>query len=99
MKLTSFLCGALLCSTGLIAQASPLATVGQPAPNFTLKGADRNDHSLADYKGKYIVLEWTNPDCPFVKKFYNSNAMQTLQRDETAKGGSLAAHQLRRPGP
>lgn len=68
--------------------ASPTtsATVGQPAPNFTLTGNDGKKHSLADYKGKYVVLEWTNPNCPFVKKFYNSNTMQGLQKKETAHG-------------
>jgi peroxiredoxin len=62
------------------------ATLGQPTPNFTLKGADDKSHSLADYKGKFIVLEWTNPSCPFVHKFYDSGTMQNLQKEETAKG-------------
>jgi len=62
------------------------ATIGQPAPNFTLQGGDGKTHSLADYKGKFIVLEWTNPQCPFVHKFYDSGAMQKLQKEETAKG-------------
>ena len=63
-----------------------LATIGQPAPNFTLQGADGKSHSLSDYKGKFIVLEWTNPECPFVHKFYDSGTMQGLQKTETAKG-------------
>jgi peroxiredoxin len=62
------------------------ATVGQAAPNFTLPGADGKSHSLARYAGKFVVLEWTNPNCPFVKKFYGSNTMQNLQKEETAKG-------------
>lgn len=63
------------------------ATVGKAAPNFSLEGADGKHHSLADFKGKYVVLEWTNPDCPFVKKFYeNGGAMQKLQAQETGKG-------------
>ena len=62
------------------------ATIGQAAPNFTLQGADGKSHSLADYQGKYVVLEWTNPQCPFVHKFYDSGAMQALQTKETAKG-------------
>jgi hypothetical protein len=62
------------------------ATIGQPAPNFTLQGSDGKTHSLADYKGKFVVLEWTNPNCPFVHKFYDSNTMQGLQKKETAKG-------------
>jgi hypothetical protein len=62
------------------------ALIGQPAPNFTLQGADGKSHSLADYKGKFVVLEWTNPQCPFVHKFYDSGTMQGLQKTETAKG-------------
>jgi len=62
------------------------ATIGQAAPNFTLQGADGKTHSLADYKGKFVVLEWTNPQCPFVHKFYDSGTMQRLQAEETGKG-------------
>jgi len=62
------------------------ATIGQPAPDFTLQGADGQKHSLSDYKGKFVVLEWTNPQCPFVHKFYDSGTMQKLQKEETAKG-------------
>jgi len=62
------------------------ATVGQAAPNFTLTGADDKPHSLSDYKGKFVVLEWTNPNCPFVHKFYDSGKMQSLQKQETEKG-------------
>ena len=62
------------------------ATIGHPALNFKLLGGDDKYHSLADYKGKFIVLEWTNPNCPFVHKFYDSGTMQKLQADETAKG-------------
>ena len=85
----SALClGALLSFTVLSAQDdSPTkATIGQPAPNFTLQGGDGKSHSLADYAGKFVVLEWTNPNCPFVHKFYDSGVMQKLQRTETAKG-------------
>ncbi len=62
------------------------ATVGQAAPNFTLTGADDKAHALSDYKGKYVVLEWTNADCPFVHKFYDSGTMQALQKQWTGKG-------------
>lgn len=62
------------------------ATLGQKVPNFTLTGADGKSHSLADYKGKFVVLEWTNPECPFVHKFYDSGTMQNLQKEETGKG-------------
>jgi len=61
------------------------AKVGEAAPDFTLAGGDGKSHALADYKGKFIVLEWTNPQCPFVHKFYDGGAMQALQTKETAK--------------
>ena len=79
--------GALLGLT-LSAQNIALApaTVGQPAPNFTLQGSDGKPHALADFKGKFVVLEWTNPQCPFVQKFYDSGTMQALQKEETAQG-------------
>lgn len=59
--------------------------VGEPAPNFSLAGEDGQNHSLADYKGKTVVLEWTNADCPFVKKHYSSGNMQSLQKTYTGK--------------
>jgi peroxiredoxin len=62
------------------------ATLGQSVPDFSLQGADGKSHSLAEYKGKFVVMEWTNPQCPFVHKFYDSHTMQNLQKEETAKG-------------
>jgi peroxiredoxin len=62
------------------------AVVGQPAPPFTLTGTDGKPHSLADYEGKYVVLEWVNYDCPFVKKHYGSGNMQKLQKKYTEQG-------------
>ncbi|MCE9614709.1 MAG: thioredoxin family protein [Lentisphaerae bacterium] len=58
----------------------------RPAPAFTLTDIAGKAHSLADYKGKYVVLEWTNPECPFVKKHYGSGNMPRLQQTYTAKG-------------
>ena len=54
--------------------------VGAPAPGFTAKGADGKQHSLRDFAGKLVVLEWTNPVCPFTAIKYKSGAMQALQR-------------------
>jgi peroxiredoxin len=53
---------------------------GAPAPTFTAKGADGKRHSLRDYAGKLVVLEWTNPVCPFTAVKYKNGAMQALQR-------------------
>ena len=58
---------------------------GQAAPNFTLTDSNGQKHSLSDYKGKFVVLEWFNPDCPFVKKHYSGN-MQLLQKEYTSHG-------------
>jgi len=61
------------------------ATIGQPAPAFELKDSSGKTVKLADFKGKHVVLEWTNPGCPFVVKHYGSQNMQGLQKDYTAK--------------
>jgi AhpC/TSA family len=55
------------------------ATVGKPAPDFTLTDLNGKAVKLADYKGKHVVLEWHNPNCPFVVKHYDSGNMPGLQ--------------------
>jgi peroxiredoxin len=60
--------------------------VGSAAPDFSLPDANGQTHSLSQYKGKYVVLEWFNPECPFVKKHYGSGNMQKLQQQYTGKG-------------
>jgi peroxiredoxin len=67
----------------LVARA---ATVGQAAPAFTGTDSQGKTRSLQQYRGKYVVLEWTNRDCPYTKKQYDSGNMQALQREWTAKG-------------
>ncbi len=59
--------------------------IDQPAPNFSLMGVDGKTYSLADFKGKNVVLEWVNFDCPFVKKHYHSGNMQQLQQQYGGK--------------
>jgi peroxiredoxin len=76
-------CGMIALTTGL---CSAEVEIGKPAPNFTLPDTNGKTHSLADLKGKYVVLEWYQPDCPFVRKHYRSGNMQALQREYTAKG-------------
>src|SRR5439155_7710753 len=66
--------------------ADPEKLVGNPAPEFSLTDTNGKQHSLKDYKGKLVVLEWINFDCPFVKKHYSSSNMQTLQNEYTGKG-------------
>jgi hypothetical protein len=69
-----------------IAGASEKARVGAAAPEFTLPDADGTNHSLSDYRGKFVVLEWVNFDCPFVRKHYRSGNMPGLQSTYTGKG-------------
>src|SRR2546422_6451732 len=71
-------------ATTLLAVDSP--PVGSAAPDFSLTDAKGKPHSLSAYKGKYVVLEWFNPECPFVKKHYGSGNMQKLQEEYTGKG-------------
>jgi len=54
---------------------------GAPAPGFTITDTAGKAVQLADYKGKYVVLEWTNPECPFVRSHYSSGSMQGLQKE------------------
>lgn len=61
------------------------ATVGQAAPDFSALDALGKSYKLGDLKGKHVVLEWTNPGCPFVVKHYGGN-MQALQKEFTARG-------------
>ena len=64
---------------------SASAAIGQAAPDFTAVDTAGKSHKLSDFKGKTVVLEWTNPNCPFVRKHYSGN-MQSLQKEATAKG-------------
>ena len=66
--------------------ATVAAKVGEPAPAFELVDSTGKSRSLAEFAGKTVVLEWTNPECPFVRKHYGSDNMQTQQRKATADG-------------
>ena len=79
--------GAALMGACGFAQATGLSRVniGAPAPLFTAPGADGERHSLRDYAGKLVVLEWTNPVCPFTAVKYKNGAMQALQRYAASK--------------
>ena len=59
------------------------AEIGKPAPDFTLKDLEGKEHKLSDLKGKIVVLEWTNHECPFVKRCHAANVMKnTLAKFE-----------------
>ena len=76
------LVAALAVSFALAAHA---ATPGQSAPDFTLTDTTGKAVKLADQRGKFVVLEWTNPECPFVRKHYTSGNMQGLQKEFAGK--------------
>jgi peroxiredoxin len=69
-----------------LAYAAPQARIGEPAPTFSLTDSNGNAVSLTDFKGKTVVLEWTNHECPYVRKHYGANNMQMLQKKWTAQG-------------
>ena len=60
--------------------------VGDPAPDFTGTDSNGQTHKLSEYRGKFVVLEWTNNGCPFTRKHYESGNMQSLQKQWTSKG-------------
>ncbi len=62
------------------------ADVGKVAPDFQLENSHGKQTALSDYRGKYVILEWTNFECPFVRYHYGSQNMQNLQKEFTGKG-------------
>lgn len=75
----------LIAALALVSGSALAATIGQPAPEFSLKDVSGHSVKLSDYRGRYVVLEWVNPECPYVQKHYGSRNMQTLQHDYTAQ--------------
>lgn len=74
----------LLLAAAQIAMSA--AKIGQPAPDFSGTASDSKSYHLADYRGKFVVLEWHNNGCPYTRKHYNSGNMQNLQKQWTARG-------------
>src|SRR5512135_121353 len=83
MKLAAFLIAAL---AAVVSPAHATAVPGQPAPAFRGTEVNGKPVSLADFRGKTVVLEWNNPNCPFVQKHYTSGNMQALQQRNTSAG-------------
>ena len=81
----------------LLGLALPALAVnpGQPAPDFTLSDLTGKPVKLSSLKGKTVVLEWVNPDCPYVQKHYNSANMPGLQKEYGAKVTWLAINSTR----
>ena len=74
---------ALACAAAVALAAA--TTPGAMAPEFAVADASGKPVRLSDYRGKFVVLEWTNPECPFVRKHYGSRNMQDLQKEWGAK--------------
>ncbi len=79
---TLFVSLAIVAAAGLAAASADQTppAIGDPAPAFTLKCLSGMDHSLADFKGKIVVLEWTNPGCPVVQRHYKDGLMPAAQK-------------------
>ena len=88
--LKSLSCVAALLLTACFATAqgaeSRTAKIGSPAPEFSLKDQNGNPVKLSDFKGKIVVLEWTNPECPFVQRHYKAKTMTHLAQQYKDKG-------------
>jgi len=78
------LAGFSLASGAALAQSA--AKVGAPAPAFQAVDVEGKTRNLQEFAGKTVILEWTNADCPYVRKHYNSATMQTLQKDMAKEG-------------
>lgn len=79
MKKSLFTIASITVAAAMGVHAAP--EVGQPAPDFTLNDCHGNEHTLSDYQGQFVVLEWINHGCPFVVKHYATGNMQNLQRE------------------
>src|ERR1700726_2327828 len=95
MKTLLITCGLLTLTSGLSLADSE---VGKAAPKFSLSDTSGKTRRLADFKGKYVVLEWYQPDCPFVRKHYKSGNMQALQKEYSAKGVAWLSIDSSAPG-
>ena len=85
MKIHSLLLTLVISLSPVVCARADVQT-GSSAPDFTLPDTTGQTRHLSDYKGKFVVLEWYNPDCPFVGKHYRSGNMQQLQKEYTARG-------------
>lgn len=86
MSRRSLMTAAVLAAAGIASAAAAEPTIGKPAPAFTATDAQGKARSLSEFKGKTVVLEWTNEGCPYVQKHYSAGAMQKLQTSATADG-------------
>ena len=88
-RISQFIFASIVTATTFLAPLTSVhadVVVGDVAPEFTAKDSTGKDVSLNTFKGKIVVLEWFNPNCPFVKKFYKNGDMQKFQETLAAKG-------------
>jgi len=81
-----FLLAAFSILPAMTAGQDQAPAIGGPAPDFHLTGIDGKTHNLSGFKGKIVVLEWTNPGCPVVQRHYKDGLMPALQKELAAKG-------------
>ncbi|HZD47834.1 MAG TPA: thioredoxin family protein [Silvibacterium sp.] len=86
MRFTTRIWTVALAAAFAFTLSASAARVGDPAPDFTGTDTHGQVHKLSEYRGKFVVLEWTNNGCPYTQKHYNSGNMQSLQKEWTAKG-------------
>jgi peroxiredoxin len=86
VRFVSFLTLLLVAVLSLPPSRVEAARLGESAPDFTATASDGKSYRLADYKGKFVVLEWHNNGCPYTRKHYDSGNMQRLQKQWTARG-------------
>lgn len=79
-------CALLACADGAKANVPAPDFIGKPAPGFRVADTNGTTHSLDQYRGKWVVLEWLNHDCPYVRKHYGGGAMQALQKKYADQG-------------
>jgi len=76
---------ALTVSLAFVSASAVASTVGKPAPDFVLKDTAGKEVKLSELRGRTVVLEWVNPECPYVQKHYDTGNMQGLQKEYTGK--------------
>lgn len=94
MSLRTVLSASLFAASSLLAAAAMAnPVVGEPAPAFTLVDEAGNTHNLADYRGRVVVLEWTNPQCPFIVRHYGADTIENIDtRYDDAQVAVLAVN-------
>ena len=85
LRRTALMFSLVACSR-LPATAPAAVEIGKPAPAFSATASDGRTHSLEEYRGKIVVLEWLNHGCPYVRKHYDTHNMQSLQKELTDQG-------------